>query len=1039
VGKSVGRFYKPPATRQTAGGFTLPKQTFGKKVFSTGSLKGLSVAVFVISVIAGGVLWESSRINAVAPLVLGELPYQTTTEQSLSDRADVLVNVANGNLVFKTQDLTVSSPGPDLSITRYFNDRGSGAGQIGERGTLSVGADIKIVSNTNGSATYHGPSGFQVTFQPNGSGGYTTPAEFTAATLTNVTGGGWKLTHHTSGDVFTFNSAGTQTKHADNTGLAITYAYNTNGTLASATDAQGKVTTFSNYSGTKIGTITDPAGRTIEYDYDTSGRLSDVTDTNGKTWQFEYWDGTNLTWVVDPRGYSTNFEYDGSNRVELITYNNYTSNVTEWEYVYHQDYTQVYDPLDHDTDYYYDSLGRVTSTVDPAGNTVSDTWDSNNNKTAITDPTSQVNTLAYDSLNNLTSSKRPDPSGGGDGAEDTYDYTHTAHPHRPSKKTDSSGNYTEYSYSSNGSLTSAVSKSASGTSMGTFTYTYQGGTVNCGALSGQLCTKTDANSNTTTYSYDTDGNVTSISPPGPISDTTYTYDTLSRVKTITDGNGSKVTITYDNADRPTLLTYAQDSSTVSYSYDNHGNLLQRVDAAGTSTWEYDGFNRITKVKQSGKTDITYTYDLAGNLKTEAGPAGTTTYSYNADNTVQNIHQPNNVNHIFVYAYGRPTTIYMPGDIIQYMTYDQAGRQTSVKAVRNGTTLTHYTGTYLNASGDDTDLLQSETDHVASITSGYVYDGKNRLTEVNGSGTGSNDYTYSYDAMSNRTQQSKNGVYSAIYGYNAANQLVTDGGVESGTYDAAGNQTSTGTGLSMTYNAKNQTSAFTPPGGSAITATYSDAGHVERTKIGATTQRNGALGLYSDTTSGTTTHYSHMPTGNGQAISQKTGSNNYSYLTDLRGSVVKLTDSTGTVKATYSYEPYGKALTSTGTVTSPHRYAGGYYDTATELYKFGARYYNPEDARWTQLDPSGLEETYVYAEASPVSYVDPSGYFRLSFECARTLGFGFFGGGVALGAGAFGIATATTGVGIGIGLAGGLAGVETLDSALYDIQVEGVCG
>ncbi|MGH9856698.1 MAG: RHS repeat-associated core domain-containing protein, partial [Acidobacteriota bacterium] len=207
----------------------------------------------------------------------------------------------------------------------------------------------------------------------------------------------------------------------------------------------------------------------------------------------------------------------------------------------------------------------------------------------------------------------------------------------------------------------------------------------------------------------------------------------------------------------------------------------------------------------------------------------------------------------------------------------------------------------------------------------------------------------------------------------ANQLVTDGGTQSGTYDSAGNQTSTGTGLSFDYNAKNQTSEFTPPNASPITATYSDAGQAARTKLGATTQRNGALGLYSDTTSGTTTHYSHMPTGQGQAISQKTGTNNYSYLTDLRGSVVKLTDQNGTVKATYAYEPYGKLNSSSGTVHSPHRFTGGYYDSQTELYKFGARYYNPEDMRWTQLDPSGAEYGYIYAGADPVNFVDGSGY------------------------------------------------------------------
>jgi RHS repeat-associated protein len=35
-----------------------------------------------------------------------------------------------------------------------------------------------------------------------------------------------------------------------------------------------------------------------------------------------------------------------------------------------------------------------------------------------------------------------------------------------------------------------------------------------------------------------------------------------------------------------------------------------------------------------------------------------------------------------------------------------------------------------------------------------------------------------------------------------------------------------------------------------------------------------------------------------------------------------------------------------------RYAGGYYDVSTGLYKFGIRYYDAATERWTQRDPVG---------------------------------------------------------------------------------------
>ncbi len=49
------------------------------------------------------------------------------------------------------------------------------------------------------------------------------------------------------------------------------------------------------------------------------------------------------------------------------------------------------------------------------------------------------------------------------------------------------------------------------------------------------------------------------------------------------------------------------------------------------------------------------------------------------------------------------------------------------------------------------------------------------------------------------------------------------------------------------------------------------------------------------------------------------------------------------------------------------------DSATGLTKFGARYYDPTTARFTQQDPSGREaNAYAYVGGNPVNFVDPSG-------------------------------------------------------------------
>ena len=48
-----------------------------------------------------------------------------------------------------------------------------------------------------------------------------------------------------------------------------------------------------------------------------------------------------------------------------------------------------------------------------------------------------------------------------------------------------------------------------------------------------------------------------------------------------------------------------------------------------------------------------------------------------------------------------------------------------------------------------------------------------------------------------------------------------------TYDANGNETSSSAGLSLGYNAKDQTSSLTPPGGSALAQSYTGATQIQR--------------------------------------------------------------------------------------------------------------------------------------------------------------------------------------------------------------------
>jgi|GEM_PF-3243359 len=935
--------------------------------------------LFVLAAAVGGLyLQNANRANAITPPVtLGDVSYQQYDTHQLTVASQLKVNVANGNLILDTKEFEIKGTGPSLSVHRVFNNLATTQGQSGKQGIFSVGRDVSVKANADGSATYRGTTGEKATFPSNGSGGYGTTTEL-AAKLTTISGGGWKLTFNQSGEFYTFNAAGSQIADTDVNGNAISYAYNSDGTLASATDTQGRTTLFTNYTGTSIGKITDSTGRYTQYTYD-GDRVTRADDANRNTWLEQYYDTRgNLNQLTDPRGYTTTLTYDTFNRVTSIKFNDFTSGATTWTYSYDNTNarTTITDPNGHTTKYTYDASGRVTDVKNGLNLSVGTSWDTNNNKVGSTAQTGYTTTAAYDSLNNLTKVQNPSLANGNDGAKTQYTYNDTAHPYLPSSSSDGQGNVTSYTYSTSGNLSSS-SKSGSSGAVAT-TYKRQGdpngtgGTIACGAKTGEVCSSIDGNGNTTTYTYDSDGNVLTVTPPSPMGRTVYTYDALSRVHTYKNGNNVTVTYAYDNMDQIKTASYS-NGPTLSYSYDQNGNLISKTDGTGTTGYVVDGMNRVTKISKSGQADISYTYDGVGNLLTEQGSAGTTTYTYDAANQVTNVHQSNgNADYGFTYTNGQVTATSIPGGITQTLSYDRAGRQTGVTTKKGTVTIAGSSATYATAAGNDSELMQTETNNVTGVTSTYGYDGLNRLTAASGSaGTGSHSFTYAYDNNGNRTQYSKDGAYSAIYGYNAANELVSAGGSAYGTYDGAGNQTSNGSGLAMAYNTVNQSSSFTPSGISTISASYEDSSQTNRTALGNKSFVNGLLGMYGES-GPRAISYTRLPGGSKQILSEIVNGSNYYYINDLHGSVVAVTDTNGTVQNTYTYDPYGNTLTSTGSLANSIKYSGGYFDDQTGLYKYGTRYYNSSEGRWTQLDPAKKSTGYLYAGNDPINFNDPSG-------------------------------------------------------------------
>ncbi len=394
-----------------------------------------------------------------------------------------------------------------------------------------------------------------------------------------------------------------------------------------------------------------------------------------------------------------------------------------------------------------------------------------------------------------------------------------------------------------------------------------------------------------------------------------------------------------------------------------------TDATGITTFAYDKMNRQIRKTLPDNTQLRYDYDHNGNLSGYTDPGGQVGYTYNQVNLLTELLEPGAATPVrFGYDSDnrRTTTTYPTTPTATVMTtgYDDAGRQTSVKATVGATTLSSFTYSY-QKNGVDTALRQSMID--LSGTTSYSYDGRNRLTGATGPGL---TRGYGYDLNSNRTSKTENGT-TTNYGYNAANELTTVNGTNTYTYDGNGNLTGGG-GWSLAYNAKNQTTSITKPGGTALAPlAYAGGDQTQRTQAGSTSFVNSALGVASATNTGSTDSYTRDNRGTLVSLRAASGSRYY-YLFDGLGSVVGLVNGSGAKVNSYSYDPYGMQLSASETVANPWRYASGQYDGATGLTKFGSRYYDPALGRFTQRDPIGQDLPYAYAGANPVNNVDPQG-------------------------------------------------------------------
>jgi RHS repeat-associated protein len=456
-----------------------------------------------------------------------------------------------------------------------------------------------------------------------------------------------------------------------------------------------------------------------------------------------------------------------------------------------------------------------------------------------------------------------------------------------------------------------------------------------------------------------------------------------------DTNGNRITAGYNASGELTSLT-ASDGSAIAIAYNTQGLISSITEPGGQST--------------------TYTYDASGqHLLTFTDEFGKTTYTYATGPSAADAH-------------ALTSLTFADGTGIEW-SYDAEGRLASTGRL-NGTGPEAEIETYAypapgeyivtNADGDATATFDDDQgnlgetiDALGNITR-YVYDSNDNLIQViaaDGTTT-----TYTYDVNGNMTSETDPLGYTISFTYNAFGEPLTfvnqEGYITNYQYDASGNLLETtnpdGTSQQYVYNSLGEVTSSTDPDGQTITYVYNTSGQLtaeglpDGTSDTYTYDPNGNM-LTADSPAGdwTFTYNSqNLPTtivepygtltvqygidGNITQIVDQTGFTvNYEY--NAIGMLSELTDASGNLIESYTYDPAGNLLSETkgnGTSTTYQYDADGDITEITNLAPSGsinsqmAYAYNAV-GEVTSMTTGGVTTAYEYdADGELVSASSP---------------------------------------------------------------------
>ncbi len=746
-----------------------------------------------------------------------------------------------------------------------------------------------------------------------------------------------------------------------------------------------------------------PGNTTLTATYDLAGNKKTETDRRGNVTSFDYDDLNRLVKAMDPASLGTSVSYTYDALANKLTETDRRGIVSENSYDAESRLIRVARAGVQLRTMAYDGAGNKTADTDANQHTTTYEYDERNLLTAENRPLAAVTHYQFDDMGDRSSMLDPE------GRTSTYEHDLRQ---RPMTETNGAHEITRYEYDGNGNRTKQTRPSQK-----SWTFTYD--------RANRLISVTNSLSNSETYAYNGNGNRTAQTDAN-LHATTLEYDERNRLTAKVepggarwefgyDGNGNQVrlqdpkgqilTFDHDPLNRETRRLYPAPAEpgtdflqSIVTVHDGNGNpktlTEQYSGPTGTRVTikTYDDFDRLESVTDPKGEKLSYTYDANGNRKTLTDPdQKTTLYAYDDLNRLAAITVP--ATGPTEYTYFRDSRLkrvkYPSGGQADH-TYDQAGRLQLLENSQNNAPVSRFAYTFdLNGNR----IQQIETNGGAPETTTYAFDDADRLLKVT---YPDKKVDYTYDGVGNRLTEVIKAVpgdgtlSSKTFHYDERNRLssASDAANPSAStnfeFDANGNQTvrtQGGVRTEFHFDVRDKLIEVRRDGTLLEAYAYDYQGYRVR--------KAGAEGIFryvfdddsvlvqTDDAGNTIAKYDY---GSDVLLSMThVTEGRQFYLFDGLHSVTNLLKPDGSLAARYKYDAWGNYRATAGASFNIFGFTGHQRDSATSLYYFKARYYDPElgvflsedQAAGDANNPPSLHR-YLYAYANPTVYVDLDG-------------------------------------------------------------------